>query len=575
MKSYKVFYIFLILLLSGFSSCVKKLAPSEIKAKSDDKYDLASFNYIYTEALKQKLMGNGGDALRDLEQAIKINPESDAAYYQMAQIVIANGDINNGKKYALKALSFDQKNLWYLTMLAGLYYQEKNIDSSIIYYDRAVKFYPEKENLQLTLGNLYSEQKSFDKANAIFEAFDNKYGINERSTLSAIKNLMAEGKFEQALGKTQTLIKEFPEELLYIGILAEIYKNKGDNTKAREVYNDLLTKEPEDPQVQLSLADFLIRDKNYNDLFELLNVIILNSKVQRESKISLVAQIIEIQELSNEFKDKLLISLMVLEANYAGDHIVPLLRPDFLIKLNKLDDAALRLEEIVKTDQQNYYAWEKLLFIYLQQKDFNKLLSRGEECARLFNTSYTAKLLYANGALETGKYPTALEELKKAEILASDNKEYMLQVLTMRADAYYRMKDFAKAFETFELALKNNNDDLTVMNNYAYYLAEQNTKLKEAEEMAKSVTEKDKTNTTFLDTYGWVLYKRGKLKEAAKVMETIINSGDKPDAVWYEHYGYILKKEKKCDQAIANWNIALKLDSTKTELLKEIENCGK
>jgi Tfp pilus assembly protein PilF len=193
----------------------------------------------------------------------------------------------------------------------------------------------------------------------------------------------------------------------------------------------------------------------------------------------------------------------------------------------------------------------------------------------LFNTSYTAKLLYANGALETGKYPTALEELKKAEILASDNKEYMLQVLTMRADAYYRMKDFAKAFETFELALKNNNDDLTVMNNYAYYLAEQNTKLKEAEEMAKSVTEKDKTNTTFLDTYGWVLYKRGKLQEAAKVMETIINSGDKPDAVWYEHYGYILKKEKKCDQAIANWNIALKLDSTKTELLKEIENCGK
>jgi tetratricopeptide (TPR) repeat protein len=575
MKSYKVFYIFLILLLSGFSSCVKKLAPSEIKAKSDDKYDLASFNYIYTEALKQKLMGNGGDALRDLEQAIKINPESDAAYYQMAQIVIANGDINNGKKYALKALSFDQKNLWYLTMLAGLYYQEKNIDSSIIYYDRAVKFYPEKENLQLTLGNLYSEQKSFDKANAIFEAFDNKYGINERSTLSAIKNLMAEGKFEQALGKTQTLIKEFPEELLYIGILAEIYKNKGDNTKAREVYNDLLTKEPEDPQVQLSLADFLIRDKNYNDLFDLLNVIILNSKVQRESKISLVAQIIEIQELSNEIKDKLLISLMVLEANYPGDHIVPLLRPDFLIKLNKPDDASSRLEEIVKTDQQNYYAWEKLLFIYLQQKDFNKLLSRGEECARLFNTSYTAKLLYANGALETGKYPTALEELKKAEILASDNKEYMLQVLTMRADAYYRMKDFAKAFETFELALKNNNDDLTVMNNYAYYLAEQNTKLKEAEEMAKSVTEKDKTNTTFLDTYGWVLYKRGKLQEAAKVMETIINSGDKPDAVWYEHYGYILKKEKKCDQAIANWNIALKLDSTKTELLKEIENCGK
>ena len=48
------------------------------------------------------------------------------------------------------------------------------------------------------------------------------------------------------------------------------------------------------------------------------------------------------------------------------------------------------------------------------------------------------------------------------------------------------------------------------MNNYAYYLAEQNMKLKEAEEMARKVIEKEKDNTTYLDTYGWVLYKRGK-----------------------------------------------------------------
>ena len=36
------------------------------------------------------------------------------------------------------------------------------------------------------------------------------------------------------------------------------------------------------------------------------------------------------------------------------------------------------------------------------------------------------------------------------------------------------------------------NSDLTVMNNYAYYLAEQNMQLKDAEEMAKTVIEKEK-----------------------------------------------------------------------------------
>ncbi len=37
--------------------------------------------------------------------------------------------------------------------------------------------------------------------------------------------------------------------------------------------------------------------------------------------------------------------------------------------------------------------------------------------------------------------------------------------------------------------------------------------------------------------------------------------------------GYIKKKEKDCRNAIENWNIALKLDSTKTDLIKEIKKC--
>jgi hypothetical protein len=56
-------------------------------------------------------------------------------------------------------------------------------------------------------------------------------------------------------------------------------------------------------------------------------------------------------------------------------------------------------------------------------------------------------------------------------------------------------------------------------------------------------------------------------------MEGIIKSGAKPDAEWFEHYGFILKKERNCPEAVKNWNISLKLDSTKTHLLKEIENC--
>ena len=575
MKENKYCFIVLSFFIILFYSCNKSTSPAVSSVKSKSKYDAAAFDYVYVEALKQKLMGNEGDALKYLEQCIRINPGSDAAYYQMAQIVTSNGDLKHGKQYLNRALTIDEGNIWYLTMLAGLYYQDKNIDSAIIYYEKAVKYSPEKENLLLTLGNLYSENKSYDKANLIFDSFDKKYGINEKSTLSSVKNLMAEGKFDDAMSKILLLLKESPDEILYNGILADLYRERGNSKEALNVYNKLLERDPDNPQVQLSLCDFLIKEKEYNDLFTLLNSVILNTNVDRESKITLMAKLIEIRDLYTGYGDKLIISLMVFEANYSEDNVVPLLRPDLLIRQEKFDDAALRLEEIIKAEPDNYYAWEKLLFVYLQVKDYTNLYKRGEECATRFNRSFPAKLLYANAAMELKKYSVAIEELKKAEILAEENKEFIVQVLTMRADVYYRMKDYLKAFENFEKALKTDNQDLTIINNYAYYLAEQNTNLKEAEEMAKRVIEKEKGNTTFLDTYGWVLFKRGKLQEAAKVMESIIKSEEKPDAVWFEHYGYILKKQKKCAAAVENWNIALKLDSTKTELVKEIENCGK
>jgi len=569
------YLVLLALIVLSFSSCGRKIIPAYVAGKNGKMYDASAFNYVYVEAIKQKLTGNGGDALKYLEQCIKINPESDAAYYQMAQIVITNGDLSLGKSYVAKALSFDQDNIWYLMMIAGIYYQEKNLDSAIIYYEKAVKYYPDRENLQLALGNLYSEDKKFGKAKEIFDSFDAKYGINESSTLSSIKSLMSAEKYDEALIKAKLLIKEYPDEILYNGLLAEIYRGKGDNEKALEVYKNLLEKNPDNAQTQLAICDFLLSEKSYDELFELLNTVILNNNVTREDKISLFARLIELPDLINERGDELMLSLIVLEANYEGDGIVQLLRPELLIKQEKLADASVRLEEIIKANTDNYYAWEKLLLIYLQLGDYNNLMNKGEECATRFNTSFLAKVLYAQGATENAKYQIALEELRKAEILAGDNKDSIVQVLTMKADVYYRMKDYTKAFETFDEAVKSNKDDLTLMNNYAYYLAEQNLKLKEAEEMARKVIEKESKNTTFLDTYAWVLFKRGKLKEAAKIMEGIISSGGKPDAEWYEHYGYILEKQKKCDKAIENWNIALKIDSTKTNLIKEISNCKK
>jgi tetratricopeptide (TPR) repeat protein len=557
------------------SSCERKLAPSISVGKQEKSYDSANFDRFFVEAIKQKLLGNGGDALQYLELCLKVNPLSGAVFYQMAQIVANNGDLNSSKKYLIKALSIEPKNYWYLIMISSIYYQAKNIDSAIIYYENAVKYFPEKESLKINLGKLYFENRNYEKAYNVFNDLDFRLGVNETTTVFSIKSLIAAGKYKDAETKVKLLLKDFPEEVTYNGLLADIYQGEGEINKAMEVYDKLIERNPNNSQIQLSLCYFLISCKKFDELIKLLNNVSINMEINRDEKISLFARILEIDELVKAKEAQLQLALMVLEASYKSDDVIPLLRPELCMKAGKISDSRSILEEIIRVKPENYYAWEKLLLVYLQEKQYNKLETKGEECATMFNGSFLAKILYANGAMENKNYVVALDEVRKATILAGDDKNLNLQVLTLKADIYYRMKDFDNAFKTFEEALKLNSEDLTIINNYAYYLAEQNSKLKEAELLSKKVIEKERKNTAYLDTYGWILYKRGKYKAAGKIMEEVISSGEAPDAEWYEHYGYILKSQKNCLKAIENWETALKIDSTKSYLKNEIQNCRK
>jgi len=53
-------------------------------------------------------------------------------------------------------------NMPYITINdANIYYQEKQLDSSIIYYEKTLKYFPDKENVRINLANIYSEKGEF------------------------------------------------------------------------------------------------------------------------------------------------------------------------------------------------------------------------------------------------------------------------------------------------------------------------------------------------------------------------------------------------------------------------------
>jgi Tfp pilus assembly protein PilF len=574
MKINTIILLLIIVAVSFLQSCSKRTHPTTFKGKEISAYDSTKFDYVFIEAIKQKFLGNAGDALKYLEQCIKINPGSDAAYFEMAQISLMLSDYIRGKQYILKALSMSEKNIWYLTLAANLYYQEKNIDSAVYYYEKAVNYNPEKEDLKVSLAKIYSENKYYKKAAEIYNYLENKYGVTESTTLSILRNQINSGDYKSAETKVKDLIQTNPEEIFFYGLLAEIYRKSGDTEKAAGIYKELMDSHPGNPQVQISLCDFMLNEKQYSDLLPVLSSIAINDSISREDKLAIFSKVISDTSFVKTNGSNIEITLILLEADNKDDGILVLLRPELYINQKNIGAAKTRLEEIVAQQEENYFAWEKLLFLYSETKDWDKLMEKGEECATKFNTAYVPKMLYASAAIEREKFSLAEEELRKAKILAGNDTAKIMQVLVMNADVFYRKKEFIKSFEAFKEALKLNPEDVIILNNYAYYLAEQGQELKEAERMAKLVIQKEKENSTYLDTYSWVLYKRGRFKEAEKIMEKAIKNSVTEDAVYFEHMGYIQKAMKQCTKAVANWKTALKLDSSKTLLIKEIENCG-
>ena len=56
-----------------------------------------------------------------------------------------------------------------------------------------------------------------------------------------------------------------------------------------------------------------------------------------------------------------------------------------------------------------------------------------------------------------------------------------------------------------------------MLNNYAYFLSEENKDLDKAHKMAKKVFEKFPQMPTYVDTYAWVLFIKKDYKEALSV----------------------------------------------------------
>jgi Tfp pilus assembly protein PilF len=213
--------------------------------KSHDKSDTAGtgntrYDYMLTEALRQKYEGNIENAVRIFEGCIEQDKSRAVPYYELAQIYSAMGQEKISLECASRAAYLEPGNYWYQLACGSLFTQYELKDSALIYFNRALKADRNAVEVNSILAGIYAEKGEAQKADSLFRVIDKEGEMTEDMFLLMISGLINKGELKEAANRTKKLIEEQPSEIKYKALLADIYFEDGLKERSDSIYINII-----------------------------------------------------------------------------------------------------------------------------------------------------------------------------------------------------------------------------------------------------------------------------------------------------------------------------------------------
>ena len=554
-----IYRFFGAIILLALFSCQgqEKIAvePSPLPMTESQK---SEYNYALTEATKQKLFGNFKQAALLYKKCIEVNPASDAAHFQLSGLLMMARDLEGALKMNKKAVALNPDNFWYRLQLGQLYMIGEDKKNTISVYEGIVEKWPGKLDIKFELARLYSEAGAHTKALKILNDIELDNGISEPVTMLKEQIYIKVGKPELAEKELLVLVELSPDEIRYLGILAELYTTLGEKQKAIETYDRIFEIEPESGIAQMSLAEFYRINSNPVKQYIYLEKALANPSLEIDRKILVIIDLLTDETQFRKHQTETLLLINLLEQQYPGDYRVLTAKADYFAKVEDYEGALNLYNKVLGEQKENYYIWEQTVFIENMLGRPKDVFDRCSEALTHFSDRPLLYLFKGNAASQLNMNKESIEILEAGLAYVENNIALTVQFYLFLAEAWRGEGNFAKSDEYFEQSILMEPENLMILNNYSYYLSLRGEKLKEAEKMSRKTIEADPENPTYLDTYAWVLFKSGEFEKAKTVMEKAIKNGGQEDPDILEHYGDVLNAMGLNDDARLYWEKALK-----------------
>jgi tetratricopeptide (TPR) repeat protein len=517
------------------------------------------FDYYYYEAILQKEKKDFGKALEIFKQCYLIDSLDAGLLDELAVLYAGYGDTEKALPLLNRALERLPDNWWINMHLLSLYAQSSKLDEAIALAETMQTIFPYREDVYQILASFYIQTQQHKKAIAAYDKLESLSSINEELSLEKNKLYLAMKKPKKAIAEIEKLIKKFPGNQNYKVLLANTYLELREEKKAMEIFKQVMALDPELPLLYMSLADYYGETGQTKLADDAIRKALMLNELPVENKIFILGEYVENLVSDTARLDETESLFKMLTDRYPLEAQVHEYYSLFLMVRHRKSEATAELESALAINAKNSDTWTRLIVIYFEDKNYEKMVEITDKAIENIPENPIFYFYKTLATFQQENYHEALAAAKAAlPLLKEDDRGLKSEFYSQLGDLYYKLNQSDSAFRAFEEALTLNPGNIMVMNNYAYYLSEENKELRKAELMSGKTIEKEPANSTYLDTYAWILYKQGNYSLAKFYIERAVDNlpKDYPAGVVMEHYGDILFKTGDTAKALDIWKKA-------------------
>lgn len=521
----------------------------------------------------KKLMfeGNINESAASYRKAIEIDPKCDACYYELANILIYMNKEQEAKEIAGIAYNLDPDNPWFALLYGRLCFHFKEYDKAQQLFRQILVHHSNKQEVWFGLALAYEERGLFPQALGVLDSMIIRFGESDDISYRVFNVSMDAGNYDRAVVEIKKIVNNYPHEPKYATLLAEAYAEMGNDSLAITTYDIILEENESFAPALLGKAELFRKKGQFVHYFKSLQQYAGSKAIQPETKVEYISLILNIPSFASHFKSNIDTIFAILSYVHPVSMELKIVQARYFAITQRPEQSIVILGQLTDMDSNNKDIWLGLLSLEYSMKMFEQLEQSSQKAINSDPEYATFYMYAALASWSKNQVKPAIAILEKGIAKAKYDSIFMDNALSFLGDMYFSINKSKKAFAYYEKALKNNPENATVLNNYAYYLCLTKSKnMDKAHSMSKKAIELESSNPSFLDTYAYILFLQGKYAEAKKIFRKALAAGGDESAVVLDHYADTL--DKLGERAIAEiyWSRALnKPDCLNPEQIKK------